>query len=89
MNRIHETSKLAVGQKVTYGEFPGTVTKLYDDGPYEGARMYEVRLPGGVACVCGSDLIPVPNSYLSGIYRQRQHVHEMAERARKQHGWST
>ena len=59
MNRINETAKLVPGQKVTYGEFPATVISLYDDGPVEGARMYDVRVPGGPVCVCGSDLIPV------------------------------
>lgn len=58
MNRINETTKLIAGQKVTYGEFPATVLHLYDDGPCEGGRMYEVRVPGGEICVCGSDLIP-------------------------------
>ena len=59
MKRIYETSKLQTGQKVIYSGFDGTVSRLYSDGEYEGARMYEVRLPGGLACVCGSDLIPV------------------------------
>lgn len=38
------------GEKVTYGEFPATVIRHYSEG------MWEVRLPGGVACVSGSDL---------------------------------
>jgi preprotein translocase subunit YajC len=58
-SRRDETSKLQNGQRITYSGFPGTVTKLYDDGPREGARMYEIRLASGTACVCGSDLIPV------------------------------
>jgi hypothetical protein len=59
MKRTYETTKLVPGQKITSSGFPGTVIRLYDDGPYEGARMYEIRLPGGPACVCGSDIIPV------------------------------
>jgi hypothetical protein len=59
MNRINEKAKLQPGQKVTYSGFPGTVTELYDDGPCEGGRMYNVRLGAGAVCVCGSDLIPV------------------------------
>lgn len=58
-NRIHETSKLTAGQKVTYSGFPGRVVELYADGPCEGGRMYNVRLNNGLVCVCGSDLIPV------------------------------
>lgn len=56
MNRINETTRLQPGQRITYSGFPGTVIRLYADGATEGGRMYEVRLPGGVACVCGSDL---------------------------------
>lgn len=59
LDRIHETAKLRPGQKAMYGEFPATVIRLYADGPCEGGRMYEVRLPGGAGCVCGSDLVPV------------------------------
>lgn len=57
-NRGAETGKLEPGQLVWMGEFPGKVVRLYSDGPVEGARMYEVRLPGGVGCYCGSDLTP-------------------------------
>lgn len=56
--RTHETTKLSPGQKIITSGFPGTVLRLYADAPCEGGRMYEVRLPGGIACVCGSDLIP-------------------------------
>ncbi len=57
--RTHETTRLQPGQKVVTSGFSGTVIDLYDDGDVEGARMYNVRLPGGTACVCGSDLMPV------------------------------
>lgn len=57
-NRMHETTKYIRGDKIITSGFEGTVMRLYIDGPYEGARMYDVRLPGGVACVCGSDLQP-------------------------------
>lgn len=40
----------SVGQKVRYGEFPGVVHEHYNEG------MWNVRLPGGVACVSGSHL---------------------------------
>lgn len=59
MNRIDERAKLTPGQKVTMGEYPCTIVRLYIDGTCEGCRMYEVRLPGGLACVAGSDLVPV------------------------------
>lgn len=63
IKRTNETTKLIVGQKVAYGEFKGTVVRLYsDDGATEACRMYEVRLPGGVGCYCGADLIPVDSS---------------------------
>ena len=42
----------AVGQAVTYSGFRGVIVRHYHEG------MWEVRLPGGVACVSGSDLIP-------------------------------
>lgn len=58
-NRINETARLQPGQKVTYSGFPATVMELYADGLCEGGRMYNVRVPGGPVCVCGSDLIPV------------------------------
>lgn len=44
-------SHFTVGQKVTYGEFAGAIVRHY----YEG--MWEVRLPGGVACVSGAHLV--------------------------------
>lgn len=59
MIRTYETKRLEIGQKVTTSGFPGTVTRLYSDGEFEGARMYEVRLNRGGVCVCGSDLVPV------------------------------
>ena len=58
MRRRYETARLQEGQAISYSGFAGTVSRLYSDGSCEGARMYEVRLPGGTACVCGSDLIP-------------------------------
>lgn len=57
-NRRNEVSKLSPGQKVTMAGFAGTVVRLYADGECEGGRMYEVRLPGGLGCYCGSDLLP-------------------------------
>lgn len=51
---------LKPGQRVTSSGFVGAVVRLYSDGPTESARMYEVRLPGGLVCVCGSDLVPLP-----------------------------
>lgn len=38
------------GQSVVYGEFNATVVRHYTEG------MWEIRLPGGVACVSGADL---------------------------------
>jgi hypothetical protein len=38
------------GDRVKYGEIEGSIVRHY----YEG--MWEVRLPGGVACVSGADL---------------------------------
>lgn len=38
------------GQRVYCGEFLGSVVRHYCDG------MWEIRLPGGVVCVSGSDL---------------------------------
>jgi hypothetical protein len=58
-NRTYEVTKLQPGQRITYSGFSGTVIDLYDDGEIEGARMYNVRLPGGTACICGADLVPV------------------------------
>lgn len=43
-------SHFRVGQPVMYGEFCGTVSCYYGDG------MWDVRLPGGPACVSGSDI---------------------------------
>ena len=62
MTRSTETERLEVGQSVFMGEFPGRVVDLYSDGDCEAARMYNVRLPGGLACVCGSDLTTEPNA---------------------------
>lgn len=59
IERTHETSRLNPGQNVSMAGFLGTVVRLYSDGPCEGGRMYEVRLPGGLGCFCGSDLIPL------------------------------
>ena len=41
------------GDKVTYSGFSGTVVRHYSEG------MWEVRLPGGIACVTGADLVRV------------------------------
>ncbi len=38
------------GQKVVYGEFQATIIRHY----YHG--MWEIRVPGGMACVSGADL---------------------------------
>ena len=43
----------AVGQSVTYGGFRGVIVRHYSKG------MWEVRLPSGVGCFSGADLIPV------------------------------
>lgn len=59
MKRSNEKSRLSVGQRITTSGFEGTVTRLYSDGETEAARMYEVRLPGGHACICGSDMQPI------------------------------
>jgi hypothetical protein len=40
----------AKGESVSYGDFKGSIVRHY----YEG--MWEVRLPGGIACVSGSQL---------------------------------
>lgn len=58
IDRRDETARLEPGQKITSSGFPGSVVRLYIDGPREAARMYEIRLPGGVTCVCGADIIP-------------------------------
>lgn len=58
MRRMYETERLKPGQTITTSGYEGTVLRLYIDGPCEGSRMYDVRLPGGTACVCGSDLEP-------------------------------
>ena len=51
---------LKPGQRVLSSGFVGIVVRLYsEDGPRESARMYEVRLPGGLVCICGSDLVPI------------------------------
>jgi len=57
-DRRWEKGCLHTGQRITYAGFSGTVARLYADGPYESARMYEIHLPGGIACVCGSDITP-------------------------------
>ena len=46
-------SHFAVGQKVTYSGFSGVIVRHYAEG------MWEVRLPGGLACVSGAHIIPV------------------------------
>jgi hypothetical protein len=42
------------GEAVVYGEFDGTIVRHYSEG------MWEVRLPGGIACVTGADLTRKP-----------------------------
>ncbi|HYH02013.1 MAG TPA: hypothetical protein VEC37_02850 [Bacillota bacterium] len=59
MNRNKKT-RLIPGQCVTMAGYPGTVKRLYADGPTERARMYEVQLASGLICVCGADLEAVP-----------------------------
>lgn len=39
------------GEKVAYGEFEASIVRHYSEG------MWEIRLPGGVTCVSGADLI--------------------------------
>lgn len=39
------------GQRVTYAGFAATVVRHYSEG------MWEIKVPGGVACVSGSELI--------------------------------
>lgn len=43
---------LTPGQHGTYAGFPAVVVRHYD------GSMYEIRLPGGVACVTASDFVP-------------------------------
>jgi len=43
------------GQKVICNGFEGTIIRHY----YEG--MWEVKLPGGLACVSGASITPQPN----------------------------
>jgi hypothetical protein len=38
------------GQHITYSGFSGVVVRHYSEG------MWEVRLPGGVACVSGAHI---------------------------------
>lgn len=42
------------GQHVRYGGFAATIVRYYCEG------MWEVRLPGGAACVSGADLTARP-----------------------------
>lgn len=39
------------GQHVKYGEFDAVIVRHYHEG------MWEIRVPGGVTCVSGADLI--------------------------------
>lgn len=41
------------GDKVRANGYDGTIVRHYD------GHMYEVRLPGGVACICESDIEPL------------------------------
>ncbi|AVS68144.1 hypothetical protein C8245_22985 [Paracidovorax avenae] len=41
------------GDEVQHGDYRGTIVRHYYDG------MWEVRFPGGVACVPGTELKPV------------------------------
>lgn len=56
--RRHITERLAPGQGVTLAGHPGCVLALFLDGNDEATRMYDVRLPGGIVCVPGSELRP-------------------------------
>ena len=40
----------AIGQRVRYAGFPATIVRHYFEG------MWEIRTPGGVACVSGSHI---------------------------------
>lgn len=41
------------GDKVRVNGYDGAIVRHY------AGRMYEVRLPGGVACICESDIEPL------------------------------
>lgn len=45
-------SHFAIGQRIVYSDFKGTIVRHYAEG------MWEIRLPGGVACVSGAHIIP-------------------------------
>jgi len=43
-----DPTHFATGQRVVCGDFEATIVRHYAEG------MWEVRLPGGVACVSGA-----------------------------------
>jgi len=49
---VRDVLAFNVGQRGTYSGFSATVLRHYRNG------MYEVRVPGGVACISGSDFVP-------------------------------
>ena len=49
MSKRQATIVLAPGQQGTYSGFPATVLRHYD------GNLYEIRVPGGVACVDAAD----------------------------------
>lgn len=81
-DRSNETARLVPGQRITSSGFPGTVVRLYSDGPCEGARMYEIRLPGGLTAVCGAHIVPEPPATEYRDKRTRRRSHMLARLAR-------
>lgn len=53
---------LVRGARIICNGYPGTITKVCD-GQLTG--MYEVRVPGGIVCVGGSDLLLENGSLVS------------------------
>ena len=52
MTNQFNQSQFTVGQAVTYNGFSGVIVRHYHEG------MWEVRLPGGLVCVSGANIIP-------------------------------
>jgi hypothetical protein len=48
-----EAQKFKVGQRVMANGFEGVIVRFY------ASQTWEVRLPGGVAAVCASDITPL------------------------------
>jgi len=46
-------TKFTAGQKVISSGFNGVIVRQYSE------NMYEVRLPGGIVCVCASDIVAI------------------------------